>query len=207
MGKGRSNRSAITTGEAAKLNIDKLVKDNCFKVGTNISFTSSWSNGWKINMLSKGKEDEMYLRVMYKQTNNTTKESKDFVYNIHIEKVKSNLGKGYNLYFLCPVIGKRCKILYLCYNSEMFKCREAYRNRIYYNSQTHSKEYRLNGRYFHIEAQLEKQYNMRATSTYKGKQTKRKTRLNKLIEKRNNVDELRAENFYSWLSRYIGVNP
>ena len=204
MGKGRSNRSAITTGAAVKLNIDKLVKDNCFKVGTNISFTSCWSNGWKINMLSKGKEDEMYFRVMYKQTNNTTKESKDFDYKIYIDKVKSNLGKGYNLYFLCPVSGKRCKILYLCYNSEMFKCREAYRNRIYYHAQTHSKEYRLNGRFFQLENKLESELKRRATDTYKGKETKRSKRVNKLIEKRNNVDELRAENFYSWLNRRFG---
>lgn len=30
--------------------------------------------------LHYGKEDEMYFRVMYKQTNNTTKESKYFDY-------------------------------------------------------------------------------------------------------------------------------
>lgn len=204
MGKGRSNSSAITTGEAVKLNINRLIKDKCLRQGERVNFISSWTNGSKISMLSVCNEDEMYVRVMYKQTNLRTNESKDFDYKIYIDKVKSNLGKGYNLYFLCPVSGTRCKILYLCYNSEMFKCRQAYRNRIYYNSQTHSKEYRLNGRFFKLENKLESELKRRATDTYKGKETKRSKRINKLIEKRNNVDELRAENFYSWLNRRFG---
>ena len=87
MGKGRSNRSAITTGEAVKLNIDKLVKDKCIIIGAKVSFISSWTNGTKINVISIGSENEMYIRLLYSQTNNSTNEIKSFDYNVYIENL------------------------------------------------------------------------------------------------------------------------
>ena len=128
---------------------------------------------------------------------------KEVYYKIFIGKVKSNLGKGYNLYFYCPESAKRCKVLYLCYGAERFKCRQAYNNRLYYYEQTNSKESRLNGRYFNLDKTINELYKKRDTTTYKGKPTKRHLRLLKLLDKRAEVDKLREIQFENWLYKYI----
>ena len=205
MSKGRGNSHAITTNSAMRLEINNLLKTNCLIKDKVINFTYSWTNGSKMNIQSVYNDSEIYLHLKYNITDRTTKESKAFDYKIYITKVKSNLGKGHNLYFYCPNSGIRCKILYLCYGAERFKCRQAYNNRIYYSTQTHSKEYRLNGRYFKLEKTINKLYEKRETTTYKGKQTKRHLRLLKLLNKKDEVDNLRNEQFEQWLLKYIGA--
>lgn len=203
--KGRGNSHAITTNEALRLEINKLVKTKCLIKDKVINYTYSWTNGSKMTIQSVYNDSEIYLHLMYNITDRTTKESKAIDYKIFITKVKSNLGKGHNLYFYCPESGIRCKILYFCYGSERFKCRQAYNNRIYYFAQTHSKEYRLNGRYFHLEKKINELYEKRDTTNYKGKPTKRKLRLNELLNKKAKVDNLRNQYFEKWLLKYIGA--
>lgn len=84
--------------------------------------------------------------------------------------------------------------------------RKAYNSRIYYYAQTHSKEYRLNGRYFHLEKTINELYEKRRTKDYNGKPTKRKLRLHKLLNKRAEVDNLRNEQFEQWFYNKIWVN-
>lgn len=204
--KGRGNSHAITTNEAIKLEINKLIKTKFIIKDKEINFISSWSSGAEISIKSVYNDSEIYLQLMYRQTDRTTKESKSFDYKIYIESVKSNLGKGFNLYFICPQSGKRCKILYLCYGAEVFKCRQAYNNRIYYYAQTHSKEYRLNGRYFKLEKTINELYKKRKTKTYKGEPTKRHLRMCKLLNKKAEVDKLRDAQFEKWLLNKIRFN-
>lgn len=206
MGKGRGNRSSLTVNEVSRLEINHLVRSSHIQKGKTISFISSWTNGSSIGITSYYNDNDIYLRLKYSITDKQTKESKSFDYKIYIDKVKSNLGKGYNLYFICPESGKSCKILYLCYGAERFKCRQAYRNRIYYRAQTHSKDYRLNGRYFHLESTLNELYEKRDTSTYKGKPTKRSLRILKLSIKQAHVDELRYIQLGNLLINKFGVN-
>lgn len=204
--KGRGNSHAITTNEAIRLEINNLIKTKCIIKDKEINFISKWTSGAEISIKSVYNENEIYLQLMYKQTDRTTKESKSFDYKIYIESVKSNLGKGFNLYFICPQSGKRCKILYLCYGAEVFKCRQAYNNRIYYYAQTHSKEYRLNGRYFKLEKTINELYKKRKTKTYKGEPTKRHLRMCKLLNKKAEVDKLRDAQFEKWLLNKIRFN-
>lgn len=203
--KGRGNSHAITTNEALRLEINNQIKTKCLVKDKVINYTSRWSSGAEISIKSVYSDTEIYLQLKYCQTDRTTKESKPFDYKIYIERVKSNLGKGYNLYFICPQSGKRCKILYLCYGAEVFKCRQAYNNRIYYYAQTHSKEYRLNGRYFNLEKTINKLYEKRDTTTYKGKPTKRHLRLLKLLNKKAEVDKLREVQLDNWLLNIMGA--
>jgi hypothetical protein len=203
--KGRGNSHAITTSGAMRLEINSLLKTNCLVKGKRIDYVLSWSNGSKMNIQSVYNDTDIYLHLKYNITNRETKQIKNFDYKIHIGKVKSNLGNGYNLYFYCPESAIRCKVLYLCYGAERFKCRQAYNNRIYYNSQTHSKEYRLNGRYFKLEKTINELYEKRDTTNYKGKPTKRYLRLLKLLDKRAEVDKLRTEQLDKWLLNKIGA--
>lgn len=204
--KGRGNSHAITTNEALRLEINNIIKTKCLVKDRVINYTSSWSSGAEISIMSVYNDTEIYLHLLYKQTDLTTKESKPFDYKIYIERVKSNLGKGHNLYFICPQSGNRCKILYLCYGAERFKCRKAYNNRIYYYAQTHSKEYRLNGRYFNLEKTINELYKKRDTTDYKGKPTKRHLRMCKLLNKKAEVDKLRDAQFEKWLLNKIRFN-
>jgi len=205
--KGRGNSHAITTNSATRLEINELLKRKCLVKGEVLNFTYSWTNGSKMNIQSVYNDTDIYLWLKYNITDKETKQTKNFDYKIYISKVKSNLGKGYNLYFYCPESGIRCKVLYLCYGAERFKCRQAYNNRIYYTTQTHSKEYRLNGRYFKLENTINELYDKRDTTNYKGKPTKRHLRLLKLLNKRAEVDKLRDIQLNNWLCNYLGINP
>jgi hypothetical protein len=205
--KGRGNSSAITVNSALKLCINDIVKTKAIQKDKEINYVSKWSNGNEIRIKSVYNDTDIYIQLQYNINNKATKESKAFDYKIYIQKVKSNLGKGYNLYFICPESAIRCKALYLCYNAERFKCRNAYDNRIYYYSQTHSKEYRLNGRYFHLEKTINELYNKRNTTNYNGSPTKRHLRLLRLLDKRIEVDKLRDIQLDNWLCNYYGFNP
>lgn len=203
--KGRGNSYAITISSAMKLDINNLLKTNCIVKDKVINHTASWSNGGKILIQSVYNDTDIYLHLKYNITNSETKQIENFDYKIYIGKVKSNLGKGFNLYFYCPESGIRCKILYLSYGSKSFKCRQAYNNRIYYSSQISSKVYNPTCRYFKFEKQIDKLNEKRRAKDYKGKPTKRKLRINKLYAKKNHVDTIRNEHFERWLYKYIGA--
>lgn len=202
MSKGRGNGNSITTGAAVKLDINYLIRNKHIQFDKEIHFTLSWTNGSEMAAVSIWNNNETFLRLNYSITNKTSKEVKQFDYKIYFDTVKSNLGKGSNLYFLCPQSGNRCKILYLCYGAEMFKCRNAYRHRIYYKTQIISKESRDNERFFNLERKINKLNKKRSAINYKGKQTKRKTNLFKLSCKKDFVDELRYKQLDKFLARF-----
>ncbi len=62
---------------------------------------------------------------------------------LRIEAIKSNLGKGYNLYFICQASGLRCKIMYFDPAVNLLVCRKAFTKRIYYLTETLKKRDRL----------------------------------------------------------------
>lgn len=205
--KGRGNSTAITINSIMRLSINDLVKTKAIVKNKEISSLMKWTNGSEIKINSVYNDTDIYLQLFYTITNKDTNEVKQFNYKVFIQKVKSNLGKGFNLYFNCPESALRCKVLYLCYGSERFKCRKAYNQRIYYSSQTYSKEYRLNGLFFKLENTINELSNKRETTTYKGKPTKRNLRLLRLKHKQVEVDKLRDIQLEKWLSNYLKLNP
>lgn len=205
--KGRGNSTAMTINSTMRLSINDLVKTKAIVKNKEISSLIKWTNGSEIKINSVYNDTDVYLQLLYTITNKETNEVKQFNYKVFIQKVKSNLGKGVNLYFYCPESALRCKVLYLCYASERFKCRKAYNKRIYYSSQTHSKEYRLNGLFFKLENTINELSNKRETTTYKGKPTKRSLRLLRLKQKQVEVDKLRDIQLDKWLTNYLKLNP
>ena len=99
--------------------------------------------------------------------------------------------KGNIYYFICPISGKRCKILYMGYGSNYFKCRKAYQNRIYYPCQLSSRLNLHNDIYWRVERQLENLYPKHPKTHYKGNLTRPQKRIKTLEEKRNFHDEKR----------------
>jgi hypothetical protein len=195
MGKGRGNSSSITVKEAVRLNIDNLRKTNCIKFGTSTSFKTTWTTGASVSAKIDYTDERKVLTLKYHY------KQKPVDHSIEIVEVKSNLGKGVNLYFVCPITGKKCKTIFCSYGSEIFKSRQAYVNRLYYITQISSKEQRAVTRYNLVDKQIDELYGLRKAKEYKGIVTKRHKRLIRLIDKRAYLDELKSEEFMKWFER------
>lgn len=204
--KGRGNSSSITVGEATKLDLSYLLKNNFIQKGCEVTFQLGWSNGSQIKALTHYTEKDIYIRLIYQVTYKDTKEVKGYDYKIYIQRLKSNLGIGEVLYFICPETSLYCRKLFMCYGYGRFKHRLAYKNKIYYHSQTISKESRNTTRYFKLDETISKICKQRQSKTYKGKETSKRKRLIKLIEKRTKADKIRQMELSKWLSNYYGVN-
>lgn len=202
MAKGRGNSYSITTKEALRIEMNLLIKSKQIVNGCEIHFSLNWTNGSSISAISVINEAEKYLRINYQQTDKSTGVKTDYDYKIQIDSIPSNLGKGLNHYFICPVSYRRCKILYLCYGANVFKCREAYNNRIYYTSQNESKVNGLHSKFNNVESKLNVLFEKMNKQHYKGKPTKRNLRIEKLEQLKMNIDEVRFANIGRLLSKY-----
>lgn len=198
MGKGRGNSNSITIGETCRLNIDAMIKSKVIMKGQIINYISSWTNGAKISVTTTYLTDEIEINLKYSHND------KPMNYMVYVSKVKSNLGFGYNHFFICPQTGNNCKTLICAYGSDVFKCRKAYNNRIYYKNQLASKLNRNNTRYFNLDAKINSLYDLRNTKLYKGKPTKRHMRLCKLIDTRHKIDLLREQELEDYLNKLFG---
>jgi len=188
---GRYSTGAITTGEVKRIELSYLLRQGYIQKGCEIQGTISWTDDSNISFESKLTGDEAYLRLIYTNTNSYTGEKTNHDYKVYLTTIPSNLGKGEILYFVCPVTGKRCRILYKCYGSFIWKSRTAYRHRIYYASQQCSKYYYHNTRYWAIDKELEKCYKRSRRSHYKGKPTRLIKRVEQLEERKQYHDMMR----------------
>ena len=194
---GRNKTGAIFTSEARRLDLSFLLKKGFLKKNAKIQGVINWSirdePTGSMSILSNHSPDEKYIRVSYTVTGfDGVKTSLD--YKVDLIEVESNLGKGKVLYMVCPESKKRCRILYLAYGANKFKCREAYQNRLYFSTQKSSKLDFWNTKYFEMVSKLEKFGSLR-TTTHKGVPTKRALRYDKLMIERNYCDAQRWEGF------------
>lgn len=189
---GRYQTGAITTKETMRIELSYLIKMGMIKKGFKLSTSLSWGNKYSIGIeTSYGIEKEDYIRLSYILTDREGSK-KSYDYKIRLIPVDSNLRKGKILYFLCPVTFKKCKILYRCYGSDIWKSRDAYQNRIYYKSQISSKTDNWNDKYWNCEDEIEKLLtNYRKQSVYKGKPTKRALKIQKLCDLQDQAEQMR----------------
>jgi hypothetical protein len=200
---GRDRTGAIFTSEARRLELSFLIQKGLLKKNEIIQGVINWSirdePTGSMTVFTNHTPDEKYIRVSYTITDFNGVKT-DYNYKIDLVEVDSNLGKGKVLYMVCPVSGKRCRILYLAYRANKFKCREAYQNRLYFRTQKCSKSDFWNTKYFEIESKIEKFGNLR-TKTHKGKPTKRALQYDRLMIERNYCDNQRWSEFEE---KYIG---
>jgi hypothetical protein len=175
---GRYPTGAITTGEAVRIELSYLLKEKYIERGCKVSGFLAWNNGSTISIESKYLGDEKYIRLYYTLTKPSGEEFK-LDYKIQLTSIPSNLGRGEVLYFVCPISGRRARILYRAYGSHYFKSRQAYRKRIYYPCQTSPKSLYNSERYFALERQIERLPPARK-SHYQGKETRHQKRIRKL---------------------------
>jgi hypothetical protein len=188
---GRFTTGAMSTSQAKRIELSFLLKSGILKKGHTIDGELYWNLGNEqigyIKLVCSYTKKDLFIRVIYIATDNNG-EKKKYDYNIELEEVESNLGKGKVLYMICPVSGKRCRILYLAYNSEKFKSRETYQNRLYYRCQKSSKPNRWNTRYFELVDKVEKLDKTLKTCSYLNNKTKRVQHIERLIKERDICD-------------------
>ena len=114
-----------------------------------------------------------------------------FRYKIYIDKVSSNLGKGFNHYFICPKTNRLCKILYLTYGENKFYSRKAYQNKIYYKTKKSSNLSYYNDKYWQIEARIKRLKEKKIVYFYNGIKTKKALLLERLYDEQRILDEQR----------------
>lgn len=183
---GRFPTGVMTTQSAERIELKYLLKHGLIQKGYQASnIEMSWNSGNEIKIETCYSKSAKYIRLMYHRVN----EERDYDYKIQLTTVPSNLGKGEILYFICPVSGKRCKVLYRAYGCNIWKSREAYQVRIYYNSQINSAHWHNHSMYRQIINSdefgelIEKHDRKYAKTHYKGKPTKWVQRHLELLER------------------------
>ena len=175
---GRFSTGIATTNSICRVDLNYLLKNGFIVKDKRLVGSLNWHtehnpNMGKIQIETLYTDKEAWIRLYYTLTELSTGVKTNYDYKVYLEAVKSNLGKGEILYMICPVSGKRCKILYRAYGSHIWKSREAYTHRIYYSCQAVSKFEYANNRYWTIEDKQEKAPRFRNQTHYKGQPTKR----------------------------------
>jgi hypothetical protein len=198
---GRNTTGAISVNECLFLKVNfyaKNIRNDYFS----FAGSTSWNTGASISFVLSKDEAGLFLELSYWKTENEEKES--FNYRVRIVSVLSNLGKGNVYYFICPISGNRCKILYMGYGSKYFKCRKAYQHRIYYPCQLSSRLNLSNDIYWRVERQLETLYPKHPKTHYKGEFTRPQKRIKKLEAKMDYHDNMRMSIFSQNILKIMG---
>lgn len=192
---------AETVSSSCTIDMRFMVRHKYIVRNADTSGVMEWTKGQRVYYFCRMSDDEKYLQLIYSVKDNTGA-STNHDYQILIDEVQSNLGKGTVLYFLCPESGKRSRKLISAYGEPRFINREYYEEkyglRIYYGCQKTSKGDYHNTRYFDLKRKvdaleselLEKHRN----SHYRGKSTKEQEMLKKLQAKMEYHDQKRLSN-------------
>lgn len=210
---GRNTTMAQSVESVCKLDLRIMLKDDSIQRNRHIGGSMSWERGGSISFESKLYENEKYLRVMYTTTDRYGI-AENYDYKIQLVSVPSNLKKGTVLYFKCPRTGKRARVLYSAYGNDLFLHRDYYKDhhgkRLFYNSQTTSKDWYNNTMYFNYKRQVAAYENYLHTfkqwrRTYGGKETKHFKRLRQLKEKMLYYDMKRCEALRKVVYKYENI--
>ncbi|HBG71785.1 MAG: hypothetical protein A2W93_06260 [Bacteroidetes bacterium GWF2_43_63] len=187
---GRNTTGSVCTKEVLRIELSKLLRQGYIKKGCRIKGVIEWTDGSNISIETNYMAAEKWIQLTYTITL-ASGESFGYQRQISFTTKKSNLGRGEVLYFICPETGRKCRILYKCYGSHIWKSRQAYKHRIYYNKQMLTKRSYYIESYFEAEERLQQMHRQRKSYTYKGKPTKRYIRLIKTEKALDKFDMLR----------------
>ena len=172
--------------DALQIDISKLKEWQYLNSEQVKSGTLNWSrNGQQTGSISitvNTRTEKPFVQLDYRYRDQPRN------YKVRLVSMPSNLGKGVIWFFLCPETNKRCRKLYSI--GGYFYHREAF-NGCMYESQTHSKRYRLLdktlGAYLNTDNLYEQLFKKHFKQTYAGKPTKRYLRIMKQLEKAKSI--------------------
>ena len=189
----RRPTGAWTTQRSERIELSYLLKQGYVIKGKITSGVISWTGGSKISITTAYTKSEKYIKLSYTIRDIETAKKTDFDYKIYFTEAPSNLGIGKVLYFTCPSSGKRCRILYKAYDSDIWKSRDSYQNRLYYDIQKGSKYDYNTTRYFAIQSELKELCQQQEKSHYRGRTTRLQQRILKLQIQSLKFDRLRMQ--------------
>jgi len=203
---GRWGTGAITTKEALRIELSYLLRHGYLKKGCITDGLLGWTNGSNIMIEASYTKEERFLKLRYCITDNESGEKENHEDLIQLCTIPSNLGRGEIVYMICPITGRRARILYNCYGSKIWKSRGAYRNRIYYPTQQCSKLYYHTERYFDLEKELDKCQAKSKKKHYQGEETRIRRRIKLLREKKEYHDWARFVIMANQLQKFKKYN-
>lgn len=187
---GRSSAGHLLSHQCKRIELSYLLKRNIIQQGRASETIISWNDDSSISIKTKWSNQDKYILLEYTHTDYEGNK-RALSYRVSIIALPSNLGKGQVLFMVCPVSGKLCRKLFMAYGSPYFKSIKAYQTRIYYTGQLSSHLDRANDLYWHLHNRLESLPKKRNQSHYKGIETKRSIRAEKMYERLNELDERR----------------
>lgn len=195
---GRMSTGAITTNEVRKVRMKHLQERGFFKEGLVGIGTIGWNSGGEISVTTNLVDmQNPFIELAY-FTALQDGRKKEYRYKVYLDLIPSNLGKGFIYYFICPFSGVRCRDLYKCYSSEVWKARAAYKNRIYYSTQLESKKWRPL-RWMFTDNLLEELCSKKVKSHYQGKPTKLVQKIAAIEKKQDDAYWLANACGFGWL--------
>ena len=172
---GRYYTGIDYTTTAPRLELSALLKAGYFRDRATCSGAWSWNNGERAEVVTARTGPNAHMDVTTHLSDGGQVHER-----IYMHGVRSNLGRGWVLYFICPRTGKPCRILYRAYHSTTWRSREGFSYRLYYPQQAESGWGRYVTREGRVSAKLERLFAMRATTTCRGRPTRRALRIARL---------------------------
>jgi len=186
---GRSYTGADYTIRPPKLELSYLLKAGLFAPGKTMDAEIKWTTDERVIIKTVNTQDLRYMDLTSHHLDHNY-EPRTASQRIYLRAVPSNLGRGEVLYFECPYLHRSCRVLYRAYHSETFRSRGAFHRPIFYPLQYQTRFTRHSQREIYAEAKLDRLLSMRATSTYKGKPTRRALRIAQLEREHARLCEL-----------------
>lgn len=188
----KPSKDPILFNEVVQFNIKDLKRFGYLDSGTAKQGNLTWSfNGAKraaIKVSANTIEKQPFVYLSYYHN------SKHTSYTVDLVSVPSNLGKGLIWYFRCPQTNKLCRKLYLI--GGYFLHRKAFKG-CYYECQTTSKKtrslFKLLEHFINDDSLLEELYSKNFKRYYKGKATKKYSRIASALKNKQNLSNTQIE--------------
>lgn len=181
------SRNIAIAEHIRKIGIRDLFQGGLIKKNCNVEGYINWQSGNSLKILTSLTDTDKWIELIYNYNSN------EINYKVYLIPIKSNLGIGNIYYFECPETKRKCRVLYQCYGSEIFKSRYAYKKRIYYKSQCCSKSNYPFERYFALSDTIQALDNSRMKKIYRGRVTGTYKRYLKLKQRQDYYDKSRLK--------------
>jgi len=184
---GRWYEGAKYESQCLRIELPYLLKNKYIVKGFCTKGAITWNDNSKVDFEASYTTEEKYIELSYTVSSNV-KSSQDFKYRIGITTIPSNLGKGEIPFFICPATRRKCRILYMAYDSDKWFSRNAYNRRIYYRSQLDGSKMKECTIYFHLRDKIDKIRSKKNFHKYhKGQPTKALKRLQNMQIRKNSA--------------------